>query len=288
MAEVELTRGARPAGTAFPAYGIAGLVLLAVAWGVSWSHVRPFSDLGFFPLWFGYIVLVDAAVCARSGDSLLRTGFIPVLRVFAVSAAMWWLFELINLRTDNWHYLRAAPIGPVRDAIESSVDFSTVLPAVFETAALVGLLLPGRGGDAVAPGLLPTALRRAALALGVVCLVLPLAWPRYFFPMVWLGLFFVADSVNAGMGRDSLLAGARAGRWRRVLVLGLAGLCCGFLWEMWNSHSMPKWTYSVPLIPQQRLFEMPLLGYSGYIPFAFECFAIYTLVAALWERQRRA
>jgi len=51
-----------------------------------------------------------------------------------------------------------------------------------------------------------------------------------------------------------------------------------------NFLSMPKWIYSVPLIPQQRLFEMPYLGYSGYVPFALECFVIYTLASCLWRR----
>ena len=39
--------------------------------------------------------------------------------------------------------LHAAPVSPLRFALESTVDFSTVLPAIFETAALRHALLPG-------------------------------------------------------------------------------------------------------------------------------------------------
>jgi hypothetical protein len=46
---------------------------------------------------------------------------------------------------------------------------------------------------------------------------------------------------------------------------------------------MPKWIYHVPLVPQQRLFEMPYLGYAGYLPFALECFAVYTFASYLWR-----
>jgi hypothetical protein len=271
------------------AQALAGLALVAISWAVAWSHLRPFSDESFFPLWLGYIVAVDGLVRARRGTSLLHSGPRAVARMFVVSAAMWWLFELFNLRTDNWHYLHAAPVGPVRFALEATIDFSTVLPAVFETAALVETLLPA--GGATSPRRLPRLPVRAALGLlgfGVLCLLLAMIQPHYFFPLVWVCLFFIVDPVNAWRGRPSLLAAAAARDMRPAMVLALAGLGCGFLWEMWNWLSMPKWTYSVPLVPQQRLFEMPLLGYSGYIPFAFECFALYVLVGTLLGRRPSA
>ncbi|HEY8740200.1 MAG TPA: hypothetical protein VIN56_06385 [Candidatus Dormibacteraeota bacterium] len=266
-------------------HGWFGIALLLAAWAVSWSHVRPWSDEGFFPLWLGYIITVDALVRPRLGRSLLAAGGVAVARLFATSAAMWWLFEVFNLRTDNWHYLHASPVSPVRFALEATVSFSTVLPALFLTAALWHTILPGSAGLPRETPRLPAPLALAAATLGLVFLILPMLQPHYFFPLIWVCVFFLADPLNARLGRPSLLAWAREGHWRPVLVLALAGLTCGFFWEMWNSLSLPKWTYSVPLIPQQRLFEMPYLGYSGYIPFAFECFAIYTLASTLWRRQ---
>jgi hypothetical protein len=260
-------------------YGYAGIALVALAWAVSWAGPRPFRDEAFFPLWLGYIVTLDAVVKARSGRSLFSAGPARAARLFATSAAVWWLFEVFNLRTDNWHYTHAAPVSPLRFAVEASISFSTVLPAVLITAALWSSVLPGSRSTVRDPTRLPVPLGVASLALGAVLFTLTMLWPHYFFPGVWLCLFFLVDPVNALLGRRSLLADAIAGRWRLVFVLALAGLTCGFFWEMWNVFSMPKWTYSVPLVPQQRLFEMPLLGYSGYIPFAFECFAVYTLLA---------
>jgi hypothetical protein len=35
-----------------------------------------------------------------------------------------------------------------------------------------------------------------------------------------------------------------------------------------------------------RVFEMPLLGYGGYVPFALELFALYHLMAR-WAGMRR-
>jgi hypothetical protein len=53
----------------------------------------------------------------------------------------------------------------------------------------------------------------------------------------------------------------------------LAALVCGGFWEMWNSHSSPKWIYTVPGVDCWHVFKMPLLGYAGYLPFGLECLA---------------
>jgi hypothetical protein len=50
---------------------------------------------------------------------------------------------------------------------------------------------------------------------------------------------------------------------------------------MWNYFSYPKWQYSVPGVSFLHIFEMPLLGYGGYLPFAMELHALYHLVAGL-------
>jgi hypothetical protein len=50
-------------------------------------------------------------------------------------------------------------------------------------------------------------------------------------------------------------------------------------WEMWNSLSCPKWVYTVPFVSRFKLFEMPILGYAGYLPFGLEC----ALVVDFWS-----
>jgi hypothetical protein len=60
-----------------------------------------------------------------------------------------------------------------------------------------------------------------------------------------------------------------------VAALVGSGLVCGVLWEFWNYWALTKWTYTVPYPPDVKLFEMPVLGYLGFLPFALECFAMY-------------
>jgi len=61
----------------------------------------------------------------------------------------------------------------------------------------------------------------------------------------------------------------------------LAALLCGLFWEMWNFFSLARWEYSVPLVQRFHIFEMPILGYDGYLPFGLECLAVCQLVAEL-------
>ena len=49
----------------------------------------------------------------------------------------------------------------------------------------------------------------------------------------------------------------------------------GFLWEFWNYYAIPKWTYDIPFVGFFKIFEMPILGYLGYLPFALELYAMY-------------
>jgi len=65
----------------------------------------------------------------------------------------------------------------------------------------------------------------------------------------------------------------------------LAALICGLLWELWNFGSLAKWHYSIPYVQRYYLFEMPLLGYAGYLPFGIACALAMDPVARSIERR---
>ena len=55
------------------------------------------------------------------------------------------------------------------------------------------------------------------------------------------------------------------------------------IWEFWNYWAHTKWIYAVPILPEVRIFEMPILGFGGFPPFAVECFVMYVAVRRwLW------
>jgi hypothetical protein len=55
-------------------------------------------------------------------------------------------------------------------------------------------------------------------------------------------------------------------------------LLCGVYWEAWNFWSLPKWIYHIPHVGFWHVFEMPVMGYSGYLPFGLELFAMTNFV----------
>ena len=66
----------------------------------------------------------------------------------------------------------------------------------------------------------------------------------------------------------------------RLVNLMLSGFLCGTLWEFWNYWSRAKWHYTIPIMENAKLFEMPLPGYLGFPAFALECFTMYVFVRA--------
>jgi len=56
---------------------------------------------------------------------------------------------------------------------------------------------------------------------------------------------------------------------------------------MWNFYSLPKWKYDVPFVNRFHIFEMPLLGYAGYLPFGLECAVAAEWAAAFGAASRR-
>src|SRR5438128_1277944 len=119
--------------------GRAGLILIAVFWPLNWllpDETRRTAYL-FFPLWLGYALVVDMLVLLRSGTSILNRSRRDFVRLFFTSAPAWWLFEWINTRTGNWEYLGGEAFSDLDHFVLSTISFSTVMPAVFETAELV-------------------------------------------------------------------------------------------------------------------------------------------------------
>lgn len=263
-----------------PVHGWAGAVLNLASWYSSWSRTGP-SNYTFFPLWFGFILFLDGLVIARSGTSPLHRSWRRFIVMFLCSSVFWWVFEGLNVPVQNWHYVLDQYYSPLAYFLLASLNFSTVLPAVLEIAELISSI-PGLTprlppGD---PG--PRLSRRALITLlgvGIASVALPFAYPHYAYGLLWLCLIFLLDPINNVARRKSAFGHLLAGDWRFLVVLPIAGVICGFFWEMWNSRALPRWYYTVPYFDAApHLFAMPLPGYLGYLPFAVELFAMYQFI----------
>jgi hypothetical protein len=260
----------------FPWWGWTAVLGLAMAWILAWTRrpwMAPFQPHTFTPLWLAYSIAVNALCRRRTGRSLLthRPGFF--LALFPASAAFWWLFEYLNRFVQNWYYE-----GPDLDAgayfRHASLAFSTVLPAVISTRDWVaswgwvkrafGNTRPLAGFDH--PGLLWTAAGAAAAGLAGIG-----KWPHLFFPLVWVAPLIIFSVARRMVGLPQPLQDLATRDWTPVISAMLAALICGFCWELWNYHSLAKWKYAIPYVQRFEIFEMPLLGYAGYLPFGLEC-----------------
>jgi len=255
---------------------LTGAVLLCTAWPLNWllsDESRRTSYL-FFPLWLGYILVMDGLVTLRNGTSMLNRSARAFAGLFLASAPCWWLFEVINWRTRNWQYLGGQVFTGFEYLLLSTLSFSTVMPAVFETAELVRSF---RWAEwfASGPRLRPTTpLAVGMVGAGLGMLTLIMTWPKLFYPFVWGAVFLIFEPVNWLARRQSFFDRLQHGDWRPVISLSVGALICGFFWEMWNYYSYPKWIYHTPGAEYLHVFEMPLLGYIGYMPFAWELYAL--------------
>ncbi len=255
--------------------GHVGLFLIAVSWPANWLLPGLRTHLWFAPLWIGFAITIDALVYRRTGTSIISRSPRTFATLFLLSAPAWWLFELFNLRTQNWMYQGVEHFGSTTFFVLATIAFTTVMPAVFEAAELIrsyGWVQRFKRGPRLR---LPASL---LLLLGLAFVALILIWPAYFYPLVWGAVLLLTEPVNQWSGRRSLLDHVARGDWRLVLSLSGGALVCGFFWEFWNYWSYPKWTYSTPGADFWHVFEMPLLGYFGYVPFGLELFALATLL----------
>jgi hypothetical protein len=274
------------AGKRFPPHGLIGLFLVAVFWALDWGLPGLRTQWAFFPLWLGYCLTVDGLVLMRTGTSLLARGRWRFAGLFAASAPVWWLFELANARLQNWTYLGAEHFSALAFWFWATLSFTTVIPAVLGSAELMRSFLPPM---LPGPVIRPTpAVTLGSFAAGWFMLALMLTWPKVLFPFLWISIFLILEPINIWLGNRSLIEWSAVGRWQPIFALWLGVLQTAFFWEMWNYLSFPKWIYHVSWGGGLHIFEMPLLGYGGYLPFALELFAMYHLIAGGFGSKRTA
>jgi hypothetical protein len=228
----------------------------------------------FTPLWCCYIVIVNALSFRRKGECLLLSRTRRFLLLFPASAAFWWSFEYLNRFVGNWYYLDPPGFGAGEYFLFATLPFSTVLPAVLSTRELL-LSFPRVDGAyrewrPLVPAH-PRATAAAAVLLSSAGLLAAGIVPDAAFPLVWVAPPAILVSLAALRGEIHALSGIAVGDWRPFAASSLAALACGFFWEMWNSGSHAKWVYAIPYVDALHVFEMPLPGYAGYLPFGVLC-----------------
>jgi len=274
---------ARPATSGahrFPWFGWAGLALGAAGWVLAWSRFpwfAVFQPHTYLLVWAAYILVMNALCVKRSGRCLMTSHPGAYAALLPVSSAFWWFFEYLNRYVWNWYYRGVGHMNAAEYVFFATCSFATVLPAVTATAEWLKSFRPFE--DERLCGLArfdvhrPASLAGLALvaAVGLTGIVFV---PHLTFPLLWISPMAVFFVVQMLMGEATVIDDLRIGDWRLAVRFALAALICGGFWEMWNFYSYAKWVYAVPYVHAFQIFEMPVVGFAGYLPFGLECAAV--------------
>jgi len=263
--------------TRFPNYGWIGVLIIVVAEILLIADIRVVK-IFFTPIaWTGYILFIDALLNRLGGTSYLihrRKAFAFML---PVSLGGWLIFEAYNLHLRNWMYINLPENMAIR-LFGYVWAFITIFPGILLTSEVIDSM-----GIFDSIRLKKFTISKMTLIfwilVGSLFLIIPIVLPRtlaqYLIVLVWIGFVPLLDPINAFLGEHSLFVDLREGKIGKLLSLFLAGIICGFLWEFWNYWATTKWIYTLPFLQRPKLFEMPLVGFLGFLPFAVECYVMW-------------
>ena len=124
----------------FPLYGWLGLLVIIVSQAGVFARVEPFYHWHTPIAWTGYILLADALVWTRRGNSWIRNHPSELFFVACASVPLWVLFEMYNKYSiSSWYYIGLPEVRLIR-YLGYAWSFATIIPAIFQTADVVSSL----------------------------------------------------------------------------------------------------------------------------------------------------
>jgi hypothetical protein len=252
-------------GIAVAATGIVGII----------ARQPLIAEFAYPIIWWGLLVAVDAINARLWGRSPMRSDWRRFLGVTVPLSVLFWLiYEYLNFAFPQWRY-RGELTGTATQVAFGFVSFATVIPIMIEFQWLFG----GPSDGWQIPRAVDGALRQwraACIAAGATLLFLPLLSDNFWINQsAWIGpaialLPFAVRPPATSTTPAPVIDGKFAASATASALIG------GFLWELINYWALTKWEYTIhPEWP--RLFEMPLLGYLGFVPFAFSALAVFAV-----------
>ena len=250
---------------------------------------------GYIFVFASFLFIIDGWVYKRTGgysfvhDEPLRLLFV------AVSSSISWLFyEYLNFfLLDNWVYPNGAMISKFAFNVYAIVGAATLIPVVFEVYLLIRTFPffkeRYQNGPKIA---LPVWFRAVLLVVMVVLMYFLPYYPFQLFFFTWLGPSLILAIILSFTNTWSPFTPIKDGNWTPMMLVCLADFAQGFLWEGVNyfsaSHSpffspVPGyWTYSIPYVNVLHIFEMPLLGFWGYVAYGMNNFVWWIFFATIF------
>ena len=248
---------------------VTGLLLMVPGWWLLWTLNTLWNPIFFFLMWTGASLVLWA----------LSSGGYPGVRrhsaLLLISIPVWWWFEFVNGWVGNWEYVVEDIYTPLQHMVMSSIAYSTVLPALDASFKLFlegKLTTPSRTNISNSNHVL-----WAQICMGMVCQSCVFVWPSFCYPLVWVSPFLIVDGIIGMMGGQTITQSLISRNLALPVLVAGGALLCGILWEFWNYWAAPKWVYHIPYLDFFHIFEMPILGYGGYVPFGWSMYQLLCL-----------
>ncbi|OQX98593.1 MAG: hypothetical protein B6I24_04905 [Bacteroidetes bacterium 4572_128] len=269
----------------FPLWFWIGLLLWGSAIILLWTKsTYPlwflyWSDL---PLFWGFVLMIDGWVFVRNGGkSLISKVPQEIIGIGVASVAGWMIFEFLNFFVDDlWYYPKGDIISREQFLLYAILISSGLLPLSFEWYSLFTTFPSlkvrfSKGFKIVFSENLKTIL----LILSLIGSFLGGLFPAEFFFTLWATPPIILAVVLDKIGVWTPLKPVGKGNWSPILLFAITYLIQGIFLECQNYFSATHgteifteapayWQYSLPYVNEFHLFEMPLLGYAGYLPFS--------------------
>lgn len=242
---------------------LSGVVIFCLGLTAMAGLVPFLADYTYPIVWWGMLLIVDAWIDRRRGLSLWRRQ-LPhfVLVTIPISVLFWLLFEGMNLPAPQWRY-KGGVDSLHAEVLFGFIAFATVIPIMVESYWLVA-------GEFCLPQALLAAFRKHrifSILLGVAFAAIP-----FFNDVFWFnqGIWLAPALVLLPFAKIRRCAHPR----RFAAGLIVSGVMAGFFWELFNYWARTHWEYLI-LPGAPHLFQMPLPGYIGFIPFALTSLVVY-------------
>jgi len=273
-----------------PWFGWLGLAIIVLSEILLYTGDHPIA-VGFTPLmWTGYIMLLDGWIWQRGGISYFIDQKREWPMLFLISVLLWSMFEVMNFKVKNWHYINIPPLGI--QEIMGCWAYGTIIPALFRTRDIFATFKFFVRSHKMNIRFTPFKLA-LSFVIGIASIGLPLLmsdkWANLLIPFVWLGFIFLIEPINylLNIPRISIFRQLEMGNSSFLWQVLAAGLFCGLIWEFLNGEAVKAgglvWIYDVApfwraLFFNWKIGEMPIAGFGGYPPFIWENFVLYELI----------
>lgn len=267
-----------------PTWFWVGVVMFVSVAFIMWNKFeQPKIIINFevIPMFWGFSLAIDGIVYRRNeGNSIVSNMPRTLIAIGMASISGWLIFEYLNFFVfDNWYYPMAGLVTLSEFYAYALIGSTGLMPMAFEMYTLLNTYKGLRHRYSYGPKIVFSRKLQWAILLFTIAITFLIGfYPNQMFFIIWLGPLIIFAILLDMLGLWTPFKPiAQKGDWTPLALICLAEFIMGLLCESWNylsayhhpmeTHNPDYWVYSLPYVDVLHIFEMPLLGLFGYIPF---------------------